>query len=101
MVSVIATGLKGRGFEAGQVDGFLRAIKVRSTPSFEWKVKPGVSCGKILRHVTDLLQSHGDGQTKLSFPLPILLLAPGMYLLRGTSEYCWWLPERSGRKVRS
>jgi hypothetical protein len=100
MVSVIATGLKGGGFEAGQVYGSLRATKVRSTPSFEWKVKPGVSCGKILRHVTDLLQSHGDGQTKLSFPLPILLLAPGN-LLTGTSEYYWWLPERSGRKVRS
>jgi hypothetical protein len=33
VVSMLATGPKGRGFEPGQGDGFLRAIKVRSTPS--------------------------------------------------------------------
>jgi hypothetical protein len=34
VVSVLATGPKGRRFEPGQGDGFLRAIKIRSTPSF-------------------------------------------------------------------
>jgi hypothetical protein len=32
VVSVLATGPKGRGFEPGQGDSFLRAIKIRSTP---------------------------------------------------------------------
>jgi hypothetical protein len=33
VVSVLATGSKVYGFEPGQGDGFLRAIKIRSTPS--------------------------------------------------------------------
>jgi hypothetical protein len=61
VVSVLATGPKGCGLEPGQGDGFLRAIKIRSTPSFRWKVKPEVPCCKILRHVKELLKSHGDG----------------------------------------
>jgi hypothetical protein len=31
--SVLVTGPKGRGFEPCQGDGFLRVIKIRSTPS--------------------------------------------------------------------
>jgi hypothetical protein len=61
MVSVLATGPKGCGFEPGQGVGFLRAIKIRSTPSFGWEVKPDVPCHKILQHVKYLLKSHGDG----------------------------------------
>jgi hypothetical protein len=61
VVSVLATGLKGCGFESSQGDGFLRALKIRSTPSFRWEVKPEVPCPKILRHVKDLLKSRGDG----------------------------------------
>jgi hypothetical protein len=60
LVSVLATGPKGIGFEPGQRDGFLRAIKIRITPSFGWKVKPQVPCRKILCHVKDLLKSQGD-----------------------------------------
>jgi hypothetical protein len=41
VVSVLVTGPKGRGFEPGKDDGFLRAIKIHSTPSFRWEVKPG------------------------------------------------------------
>jgi hypothetical protein len=37
VVSVVATGPKGRGFKLGGGDGFLRATKIRSTPSFEWE----------------------------------------------------------------
>jgi hypothetical protein len=40
MVSVPATGPKVRGFKPGQRDGFLTAIKIRSTPSFGGQVKP-------------------------------------------------------------
>jgi hypothetical protein len=60
VVSVLAPGPKGRGFEPVQGDGFLRAIKNRSTPSFGWKVKPEVPCRKILRHVKDPLKFQGD-----------------------------------------
>jgi hypothetical protein len=52
---------KGRGFKPGQGDAFLKAIKIRSTPSFGWEVKPKATRGKILRHVKDLLKSHEDG----------------------------------------
>jgi hypothetical protein len=56
VVSVLATGRKGRGLEPGRGDRFLRAVKIRSTPSFEWEVKPEVPCRKIFRHVKDLLR---------------------------------------------
>jgi hypothetical protein len=36
VVSVFATGHKSRGFKPGRGDGFLRAIKIRSTLSFGW-----------------------------------------------------------------
>jgi hypothetical protein len=55
VVSVLATGPKVCGFEPGQGDGFLRATKIRNTPSFGWAVKPEVQCSKILQHVKDLL----------------------------------------------
>jgi hypothetical protein len=41
--SVLATGYKGRGFEPGQGDGFLRGIKIRSAPSFRMGSKAGRS----------------------------------------------------------
>jgi hypothetical protein len=56
VVSVLATGPKGRGFEPGQGDGFLRAIKIRSTLSFGWEIKPEVPCRKILQHVLRSLE---------------------------------------------
>jgi hypothetical protein len=43
VVSVLATGPKGRRFEPGLGDGFLRAIKIRSTPSFRMGSKAGRS----------------------------------------------------------
>jgi hypothetical protein len=54
MVSVLATGPKVRGFKPGRGDGFLKAIKIRSTSSFGGEVKPEVECCKILRHVKEL-----------------------------------------------
>jgi hypothetical protein len=45
-----------------------------------------VPCRKILRHVKDPLKSHGEGQTKFSFPSHILLLSPEMSLLIGPPD---------------
>jgi hypothetical protein len=39
VVSVLATGPKDREFKPGRDDGFLRATKIRSTPSFGCEVK--------------------------------------------------------------
>jgi hypothetical protein len=47
-VSMLATGPKIRGFKPGRGDGFLRAIKIRSTPSFRGDVKPSATCGEII-----------------------------------------------------
>jgi hypothetical protein len=49
--SVLDIGLKVGGFNPAEGDGFLKAIKIRSTPSFAGEVKPSVPCRKTLRHV--------------------------------------------------
>jgi hypothetical protein len=41
LVSMLATGPKDFEFEPGQGDGFLRAIKIRSTPSSRMGSKAG------------------------------------------------------------
>jgi hypothetical protein len=41
VVSVLASGPKGCEFEPDQGDGFLRAIKTDSTPSFQMGSKAG------------------------------------------------------------
>jgi hypothetical protein len=51
VISVLAIGPKGGVFKPGRGDGFLRAIKIRSTPSFGWEVRPEAPCRKILRRV--------------------------------------------------
>jgi hypothetical protein len=43
VVSVLATGPKGCGFEPGQGDGLLRVIKIRSTPFSRMGSKAGRS----------------------------------------------------------
>jgi hypothetical protein len=43
VVSVLATAPKGCGFKPGQGDGFLKAIKIRSTPSSRMGSKAGRS----------------------------------------------------------
>jgi hypothetical protein len=40
-------------FKLGRDEGFLRTIKIRSTPSFGGEVKPLAPCRKILRHVVE------------------------------------------------
>jgi hypothetical protein len=48
VVSVLVTGPKDRRFKPDRGDEFLRAIKIRSTPSFGWEVKPEAPDRKIL-----------------------------------------------------
>jgi hypothetical protein len=79
VVSVLATGPKGRGFKPRRGDGFLRAIKVRSTPSFGWEVKPEVPCRKFF-DVSD------TEYAKFSLLRPFLLLAPDVSSGRTASE---------------
>jgi hypothetical protein len=55
MVTVLAIGPKVCRFKPGQGDGFLRLIKIRSTPSFGGDVKLEAPRHKILRHVKKLL----------------------------------------------
>jgi hypothetical protein len=40
VVSVLATGIKGHKFKLSQGSEFLMTIKIHSTRSFGWKVKP-------------------------------------------------------------
>jgi hypothetical protein len=61
MVSVLAIGLKVRGFKFDGGDGFLRATNIRSLLSFGGEVKPEVLCHKILRHVKKSLASTNKG----------------------------------------
>jgi hypothetical protein len=51
VVSVLVTGPKGRVLKPGRGDEFLRAIKIRSTPSFGWEVKAEDPHRKILWQV--------------------------------------------------
>jgi hypothetical protein len=48
MVNVLAIVSKFLAFKPDRDNGFLRAIKVHSTPSFGGEVKPPVPCCKIL-----------------------------------------------------
>jgi hypothetical protein len=42
------------------MDGLLRAIKIRSTSSFGWEVKPSALCCKILQHVKEITSKYGQ-----------------------------------------
>jgi hypothetical protein len=53
MVSVFAIGHKVRRFKPGKGDGFLRAIKVHSTPSFGGEVNLGAPCHNNLQHIKE------------------------------------------------
>jgi hypothetical protein len=54
VVSVVSTGPKGLGFKPGRGNGFLKAIKICSTPYFGWEVKPEAACSKILGMLKNL-----------------------------------------------
>jgi hypothetical protein len=52
-VIVLSTGPKVCGFKPGRGDGYLRAIKIRSAPSFGGEAKTSAPYRKILRHVKE------------------------------------------------
>jgi hypothetical protein len=69
--SVLLTGPKGCRFKPGRGDGFLRAIKIRSTLYVGWEVKQEVPCRKILWHVKILLDVSQLLNTKILIPSSI------------------------------
>jgi hypothetical protein len=73
VVSVLVTGPKDRGFKPGRSDGFLRAIKIGSTPSLGWEVQPEFPCRKILRHAKDPLTHLRCWYVKFSLLRPVLV----------------------------
>jgi hypothetical protein len=48
------------GSNPAEDEGFLRAIKLRSTTYFGGKVKPSAPCRKILRHVKETCEYERD-----------------------------------------
>jgi hypothetical protein len=60
MVIMIAIAPKVRGFKPAESDGFLRAIKIRSTTSFGEEVRRSTPCRKILRQGKNLLRHDRD-----------------------------------------
>jgi hypothetical protein len=51
-------------------DGFLRAIKICSTPSFRGEVKPSAPCCKILQYIKELYENERYFRQNPSIPLP-------------------------------
>jgi hypothetical protein len=89
VVSVFATGPKGHGFKPSRGDGFLRAIKLCSTPPFGWEVP----CHKILQHVKDPLMYQRYWTWKILIPSSI----PPTYSRRLCWLDCQWaLVDKSG-----
>jgi hypothetical protein len=90
MVSGLAIVPTVRGFKPGQGNGFSRAIKMSSTPSFGGKVKPS-GPRKILSHVktSKYEQGYFGGQIHnfLHQVLPDLLLDDST--VRIARELCW------------
>jgi hypothetical protein len=81
VVSMLATGPKGRGFKPGRSDGVLRTTEIRSTPSSRREVNPEVPCRKILRNVKDKLMYVRYWIRKIITPSSIPLTRSQMYLL--------------------
>jgi hypothetical protein len=53
---MLATGPKVCGFKSSQGNGFLRVIKICSTPSFEGETKLEAPCCKSLWNIKDLCE---------------------------------------------
>jgi hypothetical protein len=70
VVSLLATGPKDNGFKRGWGNGLLRVIKICSTPSFGWGIKPEAPCHKTLQHVKSHLASVIRNAYKAKFSLP-------------------------------
>jgi hypothetical protein len=85
---MLAIGPMVRGFKPGRGDGFLKATKIRNTPSFGEDVKPKAPWHKIIRHVIIHLQVWTEIVRKVKFLSlsPFLLLCCQMSLLVGMTE---------------
>jgi hypothetical protein len=92
----LPTGPKVRGFNPGRDDGFLRAIKIRSTTSFGGEVKPSVPCRKILRHVKHPCSMKEILRKQNSRAFIAVSLS-----CFATKRLYWLLPESSGGLIRS
>jgi hypothetical protein len=75
VVSMLAIGPKVRGFIPGRGCGYLRAIKIRSTPPFKEKERPKAASRNILLHVKNHLRIVKKIlRTHHSLPLFLLLV---------------------------
>jgi hypothetical protein len=74
LVSVLAIKPEAHGFKPSRGGGLLRAIKMRSMPSFRGEVKPEAPFCNILQHVKSMNKNTSQGQIH-NFLHPFLLLA--------------------------
>jgi hypothetical protein len=94
MICVLAIRPKFRGFKPERNDGFLRVIKIRSTPSFGGEVKPEALFRKILQHVKVTCKHEQKYFSSSSFPSPVPSACYQITLPVG-------LPESSGGRITS
>jgi hypothetical protein len=73
-------------------DGFLRAIKIRITISFEGEVKPSAPSRKILRHVKESYEY----ERRTSLAKFTAIFSPSFSYF-ATGFFCWLLPQSYGK----
>jgi hypothetical protein len=76
--------------------GFLRAIKISSTPSFVGEVKPSAPCRKIFTACYRTLRSMKENISSANFTAISPEVSPD-----SLSYVCWYLPESSGGRIRN
>jgi hypothetical protein len=91
VVSVLATGPKGRGFKPDRQRCILREIKIRGTTSYGGEVNPWAPCRKVLRHVKNTIRYDRDTDRQNSADIfrpvsPCCLLLPEQRRLVGGSK---------------
>jgi hypothetical protein len=82
------------GSNPAEGNGFLRAIKICSMPSFREKVNLSAPCCKILWHVKKTSSMNKDTRTNLSFPSPVL---PALLLddsFGRIARELWWTNQK-------
>jgi hypothetical protein len=93
MIIVLAIGPKVRGFKPCESDGFLKAIQIRSTPSFGGEVKLSAPCRKALRHVKDPLKydRDADRQNSAAISRPVSHPFVTVCLCYNHIRELWWM----------
>jgi hypothetical protein len=69
-------------------------IKIRSTPSFGWEVKPEVPCSEILRHVKNSITYLRHLQATFSLLCPFLLFVPPDISDGRIARELWWTSQK-------